>query len=551
MAKKRIGDILVESGLITQEQLEEALKIQKQTKKRLGDTLITNGFITEQQLIEVLEFQLGIPHVSLYKYQIDRSIAQIIPESLAIRYQVIPIKKKGNKLTVAMADPLDYYAIDDLRMTTGFQIEPVIATKDELSKTIDRFYGMQETVKEIMQQLPKEEYEDEENQSDDAPIRRMVNQIIQNAVQQQASDIHFDPTDHELRIRFRVDGVIRTEQTVSKHMQPIVTARLKVMANLNIAEKRLPQDGRIQMVIDHRTIDIRVSTLPTVNGEKVVLRLLDLSQAVKHIEQLGFTEEHAQKFRRMFKKAYGLILITGPTGSGKTSTLYAALNELNHDDVNIITVEDPVEYQLQGVNQVQVNEKIELTFAKGLRSILRQDPNIIMVGEIRDTETAEMAIRSALTGHLVLSTLHTNDAVSSMTRLIDMGIEPFLISSSVSGVVAQRLVRRVCTDCAEEYRPTIEEQLLLDQYHIEKPKLLKGRGCSKCNRTGYRGRIAIHELLELDEQMKQMIVEKKPDSAYREYFKEKGFVTMVEDGLKKVRLGLTTISEVMRATMND
>ncbi|MFV9511069.1 GspE/PulE family protein [Tepidibacillus sp. LV47] len=549
--RKRIGDLLVEAGIITKAQLEEALHEQKKSKKRLGDILIDKGYVTEQQMIEVLEFQLGIPHVSLYRYPIDRNLIQIIPEKLAINYQVIPIKKIGNKLVIAMADPLDYYSIEDLRMTTGFQIEPVIATKEELSRAIDRYYGIQETVNEIMQNLPKEEEMDEQLQSEDAPVSRMVNQIIQNAVKQRASDIHFDPQENELRVRFRIDGQIRTEQFLPKHMQGIITSRLKIMAQLNIAEKRLPQDGRIQIEVDGRPIDIRISTLPTVYGEKIVLRILDLSQAIKQIEQIGFSKTNAEKFRKMIHKTYGIILITGPTGSGKTSTLYAALNELNREDVNIITVEDPVEYRIAGINQVQVNEKTGLTFARGLRSILRQDPNIIMVGEIRDLETAEIAIRAALTGHLVLSTIHTNDAVTTVTRLIDMGIEPFLVSSAVTGVVGQRLVRRICTDCAVPYEPSVEEKQILEEYRIEVTQLLKGKGCVKCNQTGYRGRTAIQELLILDDRLKQMVIEKQPDSVYRQYLKENGFTTMFEDGLEKVKQGLTTISEVIRATSKD
>lgn len=551
MKNKRIGDLLVETGLITQDQLEEALVTQRDTKKKMGDTLIHMGYITEQQLIEVLEFQLGVPHVSLYKYNIDRTIVNIIPEKLAFQYQVIPIKKHDNKLTVAMADPLDYYAIDDLRMTTGFLIEPVIASKDELSTLINRYYGIQETVNEIMQHLPKEETNDEQLESEEAPVSKMVNQIIRNAVMQQASDIHFDPLENEFRVRFRVDGVLRTEQALSKHMQGIISARIKIMSKLNIAEKRLPQDGRFKMEVDYRTIDVRVSTLPTVFGEKIVLRILDLSQSIKQIEQLGFLGDKAQQFRKMFQKAYGLILVSGPTGSGKTSSLYAALNELNKENVNIITLEDPVEYQLHGINQIQVNDKIGLTFAKGLRSILRQDPNIIMVGEIRDTETAEMAIRSALTGHLVLSTIHTNDSISSITRLIDMGIEPFLVSSSLSGVVGQRLVRKICTNCIEDYTPSIEEKLLLNKYNIDAPKLKRGRGCSKCNKTGYKGRIAIQELLILDDSIKQMIIEKQPDSVYHKHLKANGFTTMLEDGLEKVKLGITTVTEVISVTVSN
>ncbi len=552
MAKKRIGDLLVETGLITADQLADALEDQKRTKKRLGDSLILKGYITEQQLIEVLEFQLGIPHVSLYKYQIDRSLVQLIPENLAIRHQLIPIQKSGNKLTVAMADPLDYYAIDDLRMTTGFQIEPVIATKEELQRAISRYYSIQESVKEILQNLPKEEeLNDEQLQSEESPVSRMVNQIIKNAVHQRASDIHFDPQEHDFRVRIRVDGILRTEQTLPKHMQGVVTARLKIISKLNIAEKRLPQDGRFQMTADYNVIDVRVSSLPTAYGEKIVLRILDLGQAIKQIEQLGFSSNNANQFRQMIRKPYGIVLITGPTGSGKTSSLYAALNEINKEDINIITVEDPIEYRLEGINQVQVNEKIGFTFGRGLRSILRQDPNVIMVGEIRDLETAEMAIRSALTGHLVLSTLHTNDAVSTITRFIDMGIEPFLVSSALTGIVAQRLVRRVCTECAAPYTGTEEEIEVLNRFGITNPILKKGRGCSKCNRTGYRGRIAIHEMLSLDDQLKQMVLNKQSDASYRSYLADKGFVTMLQDGLNKVAIGLTTVQEVLNATTSD
>lgn len=550
MVRKRLGDILLENKIITNDQLDEALLEQKQTKKKLGDILISSGFIREQQLIEVLEFQLGIPHVSLYKYNIDQAITRIIDERFAIEHQVLPIKKEKNKLTVAMADPLDYYAIDDLRMITGLQIEPVIASRDEISTLINRIYSIQGSVNEVMEYLPKDDELNEQLSSEDAPVSRMVNQIIKNAVQMNASDIHFDPQENELLVRFRVDGYLQTEQKLSKSMQAIIITRIKIMSKLNIAEKRLPQDGRLKMEVDFRAIDIRVSTLPTLNGEKIVLRILDLNQTIKKIEQLGFLSSNAEQFRKMFHKAYGLVLVTGPTGSGKTSTLYSALNELNKDDVNIITIEDPVEYQLKGINQLQVNEKIGLSFSNGLRAILRQDPNIIMIGEIRDSETVDMAIRYALTGHLVLSTLHTNDAVSSVTRLIDMGVEPFLIVSSLTGIVAQRLVRRVCTDCIEEYEPSVEERILLDRYNITST-MKRGKGCSKCNRTGYRGRVSIQELVVLDDELKQMIFNKQPDSDYRNYLKQKGFISMFEDGIEKARQGVTTISEVVRVTINE
>lgn len=554
MNKKKLGDILVENNVISREQLEKALVVQKEErpKSRLGDTLISLGYITEQQLIEVLEFQLSIPHVNLYKYDLDPSIVRIIPEKIALQYQVIPIRKDGDTLAVAMADPLDYYAIDDLRMTTGFQIQPFFSTKEELSKVIDRYYGLQETVNEIMENLPKEEeLTDEQIQSEDAPVSRMVNSIIRNAIKMRASDIHFDPQERDIKVRYRIDGILKTEQTLAKNMLGVVTARLKIISNIDIAEKRLPQDGRFNMVIDYRTVDIRVSTIPTANGEKIVLRILDLSQGIKKIEELGFTSIQAQKLRQMFNKSHGLVLITGPTGSGKTSTLYSALTELNSDDVNIITLEDPIEYQIDGINQVQINEKIGLSFAKGLRSILRQDPNIIMVGEIRDKDTAKMTIRAALTGHMVFSTIHTNDAVSSISRLIDMGIESYLISSSLTGIVAQRLVRKICPDCKTSYKPSVDEQVILDKYDIDSSNISIGKGCSSCNTTGYKGRIAIYELFSLDDVLKQMVVEKKSSADFNRYLKEKNFISIMQDGLKKVELGITTISEVMNATMND
>lgn len=550
MVRHRLGDILRDNNIITNQQLEEALLKQNETKSKLGDTLISMGYIKERELIEVLEFQLGIPYVSLYKQYIDPAVTKLIDERFATEHQVLPIKKVMNKLTVAMADPLDYYAIDDLRMITGLQIEPAIASRDEISTLINRIYSIQGTVNEIMEYLPKDEELNEQLSSDDAPVSRMVNQIIKNAVQMNASDIHFDPQEKELLVRFRIDGYLQTEQSLAKTMQAIIITRIKIMSKLNIAEKRLPQDGRFKMDVDFRVIDVRVSTLPTLNGEKVVLRILDLSKSIQQIEQLGFLSDNAEKFRKMYHRTYGLILVTGPTGSGKSSTLYAALNELNKDDVNIITIEDPVEYQLQGISQIQVNDRIGLTFLKGLRAVLRQDPNIIMIGEVRDSETVEMAIRYALTGHIVLSTIHTNDAASTFTRLLDMGVQPYIIVSALSGVVAQRLVRKICTECIEEYTPSVEEKLLLEKYNIT-ANLKRGKGCAKCNKSGYRGRIAIQELIILDDKLKQMIFDKQPDSAYRNYLKEKGFVSMLEDGLKKVELGITTVSEVLGATMDD
>jgi type IV pilus assembly protein PilB len=548
--KKRLGDLLVENGIISQEQLEEALIEQRRSKRRLGDSLISQGYITEQQLIEVLEFQLGIPHVNLFKYQIDPAITQIIPESMAKRYQVLPFMKEGGKLMVAMADPLDYFAIEDLRMTTGFRIEPAIATRDELTRAIARHYGLRDSMSQMMIELPsQEEIEETEITDEDSPIVRLVNQMIQQAVQLKASDIHVDPGENNLAIRYRIDGALRTERLIPKQMQGFITARLKIMSQLNIAERRLPQDGRIKMQFDYTTVDIRVSSLPTLHGEKIVLRLLDLSAGVKSIDNLGFSDRSMLLFRKMIESPYGILLITGPTGSGKTTTLYSALNHLNQEDTNIITIEDPVEYQLEGINQVHINPSIGLTFAAGLRSILRQDPNIVMVGEIRDTETASIAVRASLTGHLVLSTLHTNDAISTVMRLQDMGVEPYLTASSMIGVVAQRLVRRVCPDCKESYAPTEQEAIMLGSHGIQVNNLSRGKGCGNCNHTGYRGRIAIHEVLMIDDAMRRVITDSASMGELREVAKQQGMIDLLADGLSKVGQGLTTIQEVMRETV--
>lgn len=552
IVKKRLGDLLVENDIISQQQLEEALEEQRKSKRKLGDLLISQGYITEQQLIEVLEFQLGIPHVSLFKYQIDPAITQIIPESMAKRYQVLPFQKEGGKLMVAMADPLDYFAIEDLRMSTGFRIEPAISTRDELQRAIARHYGMRDSMNQMLVELPsQEEIEETEITDEDSPIVRLVNQMIQQAVSLRASDIHVDPGENNVAIRYRIDGTLRTERHIPKQMQGFITARLKIMARLNIAERRLPQDGRIKMQFEYRMVDIRVSSLPTMHGEKLVLRLLDLSSGIKTIDSLGFSDGNAAAFREMIDRPYGILLITGPTGSGKTTTLYAALNQLNEETANIITVEDPVEYQLEGVNQVQVNPSIGLTFAAGLRSILRQDPNIVMVGEIRDSETAEIAVRASLTGHLVLSTLHTNDAVSTVLRLRDMGVEPYLIASSLLGVVAQRLVRRICPDCRESYIPSDQEKIVLHRHGLPADMLQRGKGCGNCSNSGYRGRVAIHEVLSIEPGIRKLISEGASIDELRAAAEEGGMIRLMDDGLQKVSRGITTLQEVMRETVTE
>lgn len=452
-----------------------------------------------------------------------------------------------------MEDPMDYFAIEEVRMTTGCQIETSIAAKDDLYRTITKYYDLQESMDAAMLDLAATSTEtQEEIENEDSPIVRLVNQIIANGVAQRASDIHFDPQETELRVRYRVDGVLRTERSLPKHMQNVVLARIKIMGNLNITENRIPQDGRIKTNVNFRPVDIRLATLPTVYGEKVVMRILDLTNSANDIDKLGFSASNEALFRKMIAHPNGMMLITGPTGSGKSSTLYAALSHLNEEGVNIITVEDPVEYQLDGINQIQVKEEVGLTFAVGLRSILRQDPDIVMVGEIRDLETAQIAIRASLTGHLVLSTLHTNSAIESISRLHDMGIEPFLLSSSLVGIMAQRLVRKVCRDCAEPYVFTSRELEILEENGVEGVTHgKKGRGCPACNHTGYRGRMAIHEILPVDRQMKDMILNRVGDSVLRDYMKEKGFHTLLVDGLLKVVAGKTTTSEILRVASAD
>ncbi|MBE2917523.1 Flp pilus assembly complex ATPase component TadA [Anoxybacillus flavithermus] len=547
--RKRLGDLLIEAGLITREQLEETLK-EKAPGQKLGDALLQRGYITEQQLIEVLEFQLGIPHVSLYRYPIDPKLMNLVPKEFAKRNMLIPLKQEGDRLFVAMADPMDFFAIDDLRLSTGFHIEVAIASKDDILRAINKYYDIDDTVEEFLNIVPQQEPREQENiVEDDSPIVKLVNQILQMAVEQRASDIHIDPQETKVVIRYRIDGILRTERALPKHMQGMLTARIKILANMDITEHRVPQDGRIKMNIDFHPVDLRVSTLPTIYGEKIVMRVLDLGAALNDLNKLGFNKVNLQRFIQLIEQPTGIVLITGPTGSGKSSTLYAALNRLNGEHVNIITIEDPVEYQLEGVNQIQVNPNVGMTFAEGLRSILRQDPNIIMVGEIRDRETAEIAIRASLTGHLVLSTLHTNDALSTVARLIDMGVEPFLVATSLSGVVSQRLVRRVCRDCQEEHEPTKREVDIFARRGLKIEKVMRGRGCPMCNMTGYKGRIALHELMVMSDEMRKVILNGEPLSKLREIAIKNKMIFLIDDGLLKVKQGLTTTEEVLRVSI--
>lgn len=551
MSRKRIGDLLLEAGVITEQQLMYALE-NKSRDEKLGDFLIKENVLTEQQLIEVLEFQLGIPHITLSKYAIEPELLQLVPRELAKRTNIMPVRRDKNKLLIAMSDPMDYFAIEEVRMATGCQIETCIAAKDDLYRTITKYYDLQASMDAALSEIEVNTPEVQQEITDeDSAIVRLVNQIINNGVAQRASDIHFDPHETEYRVRYRVDGVLRTERSLPKHMQNMMTARIKIMGGLNITENRIPQDGRIKINVEFKRIDIRLSTLPTVYGEKIVMRILDVSNAATDISQLGFTKKNEELIQKMIAKPNGIVLITGPTGSGKSSTLYAALSNLNDEGVNIITVEDPVEYQLNGINQIQVKEEVGLTFAAGLRSILRQDPDIIMIGEIRDTETAQIAVRASLTGHLVLSTLHTNSAIESVSRLQDMDIEPFLIASSLVGIVAQRLVRQICRDCSTVTEPSSREREIFEANGFVVDKLRKGRGCAACGNTGYRGRLAIQELLPVDRELKDLILKRASGYEIADYMKQAGHHTLVQDGLLKVLDGMTTTEEVLRVATID
>jgi type IV pilus assembly protein PilB len=554
----RNAELYIRSGKVTQQQLDEAIKRQKLTKKTINEILVEIGAITERQMVELMEKQLGLPSVRLFETPIDRSAVLTIPEAVARKHCLIPIQRQGGKIKVAIADPLNYEAIEEVRMLTGAMILPLIAAKSEIEEAIRKHYRLEDSMGKLLDEidLSQEIHPEEDQDEQSAPIIRLVHQIIQSAVLQKASDIHIDPQEKQVVVRYRMDGILQTEKVMQKSIQNVLTARLKIMAKLNIAEKRLPQDGRIHMKIERSVIDIRVSTLPTVFGESVVLRILDQSGGIKKINELKFSETNDRNFEKMIQKPYGLLLISGPTGSGKTSTLYSALNELNRPDVKIVTIEDPVEYNLPGVSQVHVNPQIGLTFSVGLRSILRQDPNIVMVGEVRDTETAEIVVRASLTGHLVLSTIHTNNALSAIHRLNDMGIDRYLIAPALSCVVAQRLVRKVCVSCAHSVPARDDEFRLFEDNGLlasaEAPLFVtKGSGCGACNKTGYSGRLAIQEVLVVDEQLRRLIIQHRPLDEMQRYLQGIGYRTLLVDGLSKAQQGLTTVEEVMKAVSDE
>jgi len=552
---KKLGELLIDAKLITKDKLNEILLLQKQSGKKIGEILIDENILSESQMIEVLEFQLGVPHVALDKYHIDPDIPKLIHENLARRHLLIPIKKDRGKLVVAMNDPLNIFAIDDIKIFTGFNVEPVIATKEDILTAIDRFYEKVSAEKALEEFTESYTYEDVDEVDEaalsginNAPVVKLVNSIILQAIKLRASDIHIEPYERQLRVRFRVDGDLQEHMTPAKSSHSAIVTRIKIMGKMDIAEKRIPQDGRVEMEIEGRSIDMRISMLPTVYGEKIVIRLLDRSGNVMTKTQLGFTSENMKVFERLIKHPHGIILVTGPTGSGKSTTLYAALMEINDLSKNIITVEDPVEYRLNGVNQSQVNNKAGLTFANGLRSILRQDPDIIMIGEIRDAETAQIAVRAAITGHLVLSTIHTNDTASTVARLVDMGIEPYLISSSLVGVVAQRLVKRICESCKTAYEPNDMER---KRIHINNVQMIyKGKGCIACNHTGYRGRIAIHEIMPITQDLKSLIDQKESIDVLRRKSIEEGMITLRVNCTELVVRGITTMEELLKVTFS-
>jgi type IV pilus assembly protein PilB len=550
---KQLGQILIELGFITPEQLETALEEHRKTPKSLGRVLIDLGMIKEADLVRALAEQVGLEFVDLNEFPIDATSTVLLPEALSRRYRAIPIGERDGRLLVAMSDPANVYALDDIRTITGRDVQPVVATANDVEEAIQKFSGMDSQV-EAMASIAAESVDettaDLEEALEDAPIVKLVNAIMTQAVGDRASDVHLEPAEHNVRIRFRVDGVLHEPMPPApKSIQGGLISRLKVMADLNIAERRVPQDGRISMKVGGRALDLRVATLPTVHGEKVVIRVLDKSNALLRLEDLGFLENAYDRFSESFRKPYGAILVTGPTGSGKSTTMYSTLNILNEESKNIITVEDPVEYRLAGVNQMQVNPKAGLTFASALRSILRADPDIVLIGEIRDKETATIAIEAALTGHLVLSSLHTNDAPSAISRLVEMDVETFLVASAIDAVVAQRLARKLCERCRAVYQPEqaeLEAAGFPEWLWPEIPQLFKAQGCPACANTGYRGRIGLYEVMQMSEEIERLTVERASADAIRTVAVQQGMMTLRDDGLEKARMGITTLDEVAR-----
>jgi type IV pilus assembly protein PilB len=566
---QRLGDLLVKEKVITPDQLDQALKMQKESGTRLGSILVKLGFLSDEDVTNFLSRQYGVPAINLTFFEIDSTVVKLIPYETAKRYQILPLSRVGSSLTIAMVDPTNVFAMDDIKFMTGFNIEPVVASESSILEGIEKAYGQgdqQEDLESVMAamgegadvELQAEAEEmglsELERAADEAPIVKLVNLVLTDAVKRGASDIHVEPYEKEYRVRFRIDGMLQTIMNPPSKLKDAITSRIKIMAKLDISEKRLPQDGRIMLKVNlggrKKQLDYRVSTLPTLWGEKIVMRLLDKENLRLDMTKLGFEQESLDKFEKAILKPYGMVLVTGPTGSGKTNTLYSAISRLNQPDTNIMTAEDPVEFQLAGVNQVQMKESIGLNFAAALRSFLRQDPNIILVGEIRDFETAEIAIKASLTGHLVLSTLHTNGAPETISRLMNMGIEPFLVATSVHMIVAQRLVRRVCADCKEAQDLPVQA-LIEAGYTPEEAKTVKvykGKGCGVCNNSGYKGRCGLYEVMEVDDQLRELILVGASALELKKKAIECGMITLRRSGLIKAMTGQTTLEEVARET---
>ena len=566
---RRLGDLLVREGLINQEQLQRALAEQKGTNEKLGSILIRHSVITEDQLVAFLSKQYGIPSITLSQLDIDADVLKLVPAQIAKKYEVLPIKRTGNSLTLAMADPTNVFAVDDVGFMTNLQVIPVVAAQGAIRKALDRLYeaqgsGMAEVISEMEgtagdvevvegdeESWAKADIFELKESADEAPVVRLVNMILVDAIRRGASDIHLEPYEKVFRVRFRVDGVLHEIMTPPKRLETALTSRVKIMSTMDIAERRLPQDGRIKLRYNQREIDFRVSTLPTIFGEKTVLRILDKESLQLDLTMLGFDPWSLEQFNKAIHQPYGMILITGPTGSGKTTTLYSAIHTINSPDVNIMTAEDPVEYNLKGVNQVQVNEGIGRTFGAALRSFLRQDPDVILVGETRDLETAQIGIRAALTGHLVLSTLHTNDCPGTVARLLDMGIPPFLVSSALTLILAQRLGRKICKDCKQPYEA--DEESLVPYGHVPqglgKVQFYKGKGCHTCSFTGMKGRVAVYEVMPIGDELRELILRNAPTAEILQLALAQGMKTLRQNALQKVIDGVTTLEEVLRVTL--
>jgi type IV pilus assembly protein PilB len=588
----RIGELLLKEKRITSEQLQDALNYQRTAGGKLGANLVKLGYVKDEEITALLSKQYGVPSIALNQFEIDPAVIKLVPADTARKYQIVPLSRAGATLTIAMTDPTNVFAMDDVKFMTGYNVEPVVASETALLDAIDKYYGVAAPPAasgrnlqvmtapgesalevatralddvsqltgdagdvEVIEELEEISAEALSRQGEEAPVIKLVNVVLMSAISKGASDIHIEPYEKEYRIRYRVDGILYNIMSPPLKMRDAITSRIKIMAKLDIAEKRLPQDGRIKIRFSDngtpKDIDFRVSCLPTLFGEKIVMRLLDKSKLMLDMTKLGFEEESLKKLETAISKPWGMVLVTGPTGSGKTNTLYSSISKINTPETNIMTAEDPVEFNLLGVNQVQVRENIGLNFAAALRSFLRQDPNIILVGEIRDFETAEIAVKAALTGHLVLSTLHTNDAPSTINRLMNMGIEPFLVASSLNLVCAQRLVRRICSNCKVE-EPVAAPALEQMGYTAEDAKTVtpfRGTGCEKCNRTGYKGRVGLYEVMEITDELRELILVGASSLELRRKAVEEGMITLRGSGLRKVKLGVTTLEEVLRETV--